>query len=404
MELFKITFSLVAVVCWCSNIAAGRMCYTCDHVAHPRDCDRVIECQQGESCNVISYAQLDGHYYFTSGCVKTELCPTGTSAFGKRDIAFCNRCCDSDYCNKELCDAKETTEHGPRCLQCSTVEHPSHCGAVAECARGQVCYTREKYVFGELRYQLGCADPGCAPRTYRQVLQKRAGMCQQCCSGENCNRDLCKNTGSSLTQPPPTVVSSIPVVAQTTVAATPRPTIGNQITTTYPYNLGGCHYKGHVYAKGQTWDEGCSFRCTCEDDRTGRYVCQDICPTYVHMPTDCHLQKPPAGECCEKPVCQTSHITFTNVTTVNYTSPVLITKCLYKNQTYAQAAVWRDGCDYECTCVDASRGYYRCTSLCYSWNLPAECHLADPAPGKCCKTPECPVHFTINYPPGYVAN
>ncbi|WAR24408.1 hypothetical protein MAR_038077 [Mya arenaria] len=235
---------------------------------------------------------------------------------------------------------------------------------------------------------------GCAPRTYRQVLQKRAGMCQQCCSGENCNRDLCKNTGSSLTQPPPTVVSSIPVVAQTTVAATPRPTIGNQITTTVtsdPYNLGGCHYKGHVYAKGQTWDEGCSFRCTCEDDRTGRYVCQDICPTYVHMPTDCHLQKPPAGECCEKPVCQTSHITFTNVTTVNYTSPVLITKCLYKNQTYAQAAVWRDGCDYECTCVDASRGYYRCTSLCYSWNLPAECHLADPAPGKCCKTPECPL-------------
>ena len=29
-------------------------------------------------------------------------------------------------------------EHGPRCLQCSTVEDPSHCGAVVECAVGQV--------------------------------------------------------------------------------------------------------------------------------------------------------------------------------------------------------------------------------------------------------------------------
>lgn len=27
------------------------MCYTCDHVAHPRDCDRIVECKANEvSC------------------------------------------------------------------------------------------------------------------------------------------------------------------------------------------------------------------------------------------------------------------------------------------------------------------------------------------------------------------
>ena len=24
------------------------MCYKCDHVAHPRDCDKVVECKAGE--------------------------------------------------------------------------------------------------------------------------------------------------------------------------------------------------------------------------------------------------------------------------------------------------------------------------------------------------------------------
>lgn len=28
--------------------------------------------------------------------------------------------------------------HGPRCLQCGTVEHPSDCGAVTECNLGEV--------------------------------------------------------------------------------------------------------------------------------------------------------------------------------------------------------------------------------------------------------------------------
>ena len=27
-------------------------------------------------------------------------------------------------------------------------------------------------------------------------------------------------------------------------------------------------------------------------------------------------------------------------------------KCTYKNQTYSVGEVWKDGCDYNCTCLD----------------------------------------------------
>ena len=35
--------------------------------------------------------------------------------------------------------------------------------------------------------------------------------------------------------------------------------------------------------------------------------------------------------------------------------------CIYKGQVHQQGQTWDDGCDYKCTCVDASIGQYRCT-------------------------------------------
>lgn len=37
--------------------------------------------------------------------------------------------------------------------------------------------------------------------------------------------------------------------------------------------------------------------------------------------------------------------------------------CLYKGQLYQQGEQWNDGCEYNCTCSDASRGYYVCRAL-----------------------------------------
>ena len=46
-----------------------------------------------------------------------------------------------------------------------------------------------------------------------------------------------------------------------------------------------------------------------------------------------------------------------------------------------------------------------CTNLfisCLEWpDLPPECDLKPPEPGKCCPEPSCPAPYSIKYPPGY---
>lgn len=43
-----------------------------------------------------------------------------------------------------------------------------------------------------------------------------------------------------------------------------------------------CDYNGVQYNQGQTWDDGCSRRCRCEDAVKGLYVCED---RYVSTPS-----------------------------------------------------------------------------------------------------------------------
>ena len=43
----------------------------------------------------------------------------------------------------------------------------------------------------------------------------------------------------------------------------------------YIFCAGYCEYKGSKYAKGQTWDDGCSYTCTCIDDMSGRWQCDE---------------------------------------------------------------------------------------------------------------------------------
>ena len=36
--------------------------------------------------------------------------------------------------------------------------------------------------------------------------------------------------------------------------------------------------------------------------------------------------------------------------------------CMYKGQEYSQGQEWYDGCDFQCTCYDASANLYSCTN------------------------------------------
>lgn len=37
--------------------------------------------------------------------------------------------------------------------------------------------------------------------------------------------------------------------------------------------------------------------------------------------------------------------------------------CVYKGNMYQQGQKWQDGCDYNCECIDAMTGHYRCTEM-----------------------------------------
>ena len=37
--------------------------------------------------------------------------------------------------------------------------------------------------------------------------------------------------------------------------------------------------------------------------------------------------------------------------------------CIYKSKIYQQGQKWQDGCEYNCTCEDATTGFYRCKDL-----------------------------------------
>ncbi|XP_061197993.1 uncharacterized protein LOC133206079 [Saccostrea echinata] len=184
---------------------------------------------------------------------------------------------------------------------------------------------------------------------------------------------------------------------------------------------GGCLYKGQLYRQGEQWNDGCDYNCTCSDASRGYYVCRALCPQYTNLPQGCVIVKP-SGQCCGQPQCTggtgTGTMTGTGGTgtmTGTGTGTGTMTGtggtggtisgqnqgCFYNGQLYQQGQTFDDGCKYTCTCADASRGYYTCQNKCVDWQLPPVCTLNPPGPGKCCKTPNCPAGFVINYPPGY---
>ena len=65
--------------------------------------------------------------------------------------------------------------------------------------------------------------------------------------------------------------------------------------------------------------------------------------------------------------------------------------CVYNGKSYTQGQRWQDGCQYDCVCVDAMSGNFKCTDRCPRYpNLPATCHLVYDPTNPCCKKPECP--------------
>ncbi|XP_059141677.1 uncharacterized protein LOC131929465 [Physella acuta] len=139
-----------------------------------------------------------------------------------------------------------------------------------------------------------------------------------------------------------------------------------------------CHYNGKDYHEGEVWQEGCDKRCHCQalNATFMSVACQDLCPTYINLPPGCTEVRTP-GECCPTLVGDTCSGQY----------------CLDpQGNPHLPGSSWREGCSYECTCLQRADGFYReCRGICPVFqNLDQYiCTFPTPAPGKCCALPQC---------------
>ncbi|XP_060587120.1 uncharacterized protein LOC132742673 [Ruditapes philippinarum] len=87
----------------------GPICFDCEHVRSPAECEHITPCESHQSCSVEEYKWF-GSTHFKLGCGH------GSCGFEsdegivslKRATPICHSCCTEDYCNKNC----TTHEHG----------------------------------------------------------------------------------------------------------------------------------------------------------------------------------------------------------------------------------------------------------------------------------------------------
>ncbi|XP_033725821.1 uncharacterized protein LOC117315645 isoform X2 [Pecten maximus] len=253
-----------------ANGALGPLCYECDHMPHQRDCGKIVRCGSHESCYGLKYVTSDSHVFFRSGCKDTSTCGVGK----RDDRTLCSSCCSKDFCNIQTCDQPVTLKH--RCLACDYVIKPTDCDLSKQCDDDEICYTEEVYnVNSEKRFRLGCARTSSCRSPPPVLVGKRGDIsqrqtnslplttsyCSKCCSGENCNRQLCNgtDTGTDLLIPPALLVcfDYDEVACRQLIANDPAPCFDKKIKNMLcPRTCGTCTGGGPGIVVGSTATPG----------------------------------------------------------------------------------------------------------------------------------------------------
>ncbi|CAG2252385.1 unnamed protein product [Mytilus edulis] len=180
-----------------------------------------------------------------------------------------------------------------------------------------------------------------------------------------------------------------------------------------------CVYKGVSYLQGQEWEDGCSFKCRCDDSSRGIYTCNQRCASIdQNLQAGCTLRTDPRDACCLAQFCvQTTPVpqpgvsygptpvptlkpnTFTGKVYLPTPSPIpgqptstpgQLGVCIYKGRQYSQGQTFEDGCDFDCVCFNANEGKYRCSPKCPVYtDIPNTCRLVKNPRKPCCQIPEC---------------
>ena len=145
-----------------------------------------------------------------------------------------------------------------------------------------------------------------------------------------------------------------------------------------------CFYNGTEYKTGDVWKDGCDYECKCINANKGYWYCVPLCPAGKYLDA-----RP--GHCCkDQATVPKDDIPVECLQAQAGPTTPPSPMCSHKGKEYKTGDVWQDGCEQNCTCVDATLNAVQCVALCPSEkNLPYGCYI-DKKPGQCCGELTCP--------------
>ncbi|XP_053388217.1 uncharacterized protein LOC128551395 [Mercenaria mercenaria] len=90
------------------------------------------------------------------------------------------------------------------CYSCSHVVNSTDCRSTVTCSNDQVCYKKREFT-SQIYFDFGCVDKQSCGR-YAKIPNRTIAMkmdggqtqyCYECCSSDNCNKNLCKHSSAA---------------------------------------------------------------------------------------------------------------------------------------------------------------------------------------------------------------
>ena len=147
---------------------------------------------------------------------------------------------------------------------------------------------------------------------------------------------------------------------------------------------GACVTQNSTYQPGQTWFDGCDYKCSCNN---GEILCESRCKIVTENVDDsCELKPDPEDECCQIMVC--SSVEGTSNASVRQPS-LPSDGCQHKNASYAKDERWYDGCEQQCQCMGF--GDVFCLPRCQPIQpeLGEDCYTLPDVTDSCCNVTVC---------------
>lgn len=180
------------------SVSFGLTCLDCPNVKHPRFCEHVTQCDEGQLCGIEKITDEYEDTSFKLGCYMHDVNDTCLKEHQGRleNTEACFECCTNDLCNSQGCGEIDFKGNkGSICYECTGIFRNESCNKITFCNDKEMCYIEEQQRFGENYYHSGClARQVCLsvqplPVIGRRGVQ-RSDRHAQCCTGTLCNAEL----------------------------------------------------------------------------------------------------------------------------------------------------------------------------------------------------------------------